>query len=1085
MSLIQLPPHPPVKVQLQLHTLGPLSVQTSGEALPVLRHYRSDLLLLYLALERVRSHTREHLIGLFWPNAREEAGRANLRQALHRIRRALETAQLAQLLVSELQTVRLLPDPALAVDVQQLLALHETCQTHPHRRRSTCHACVSRLQSLTLRYEGPFLASLGGLPESLEAWRSHWQAQLQQRVLQAHTDLIAHFQGLAASDQSQLPQALHHARCLLDLEPFHEETHRQLMHLLARSGQRSAACRHYEAFCERLETELDAEPEDETEELYQQLLHGELPEGPAQTVTDHPLLPLRNRSAGMNVPGHLPAPTNLFFGRQSELIQLTDWLEQPVIRLLTLTGPGGVGKTRLALEALQQKAPSLQHGHYFVSLTGLTAPGELFERIALALQLETTWHSGAEGAVRAFLKPRELLLLLDGFESLTGGAPLLTSLLQEAPGLTLLVTSRTRLCLSAEHVLPVQPWPEPPADSPASLESPPLQLLQARVRQLQPDFTLQLQELEALCTLCRLLGGLPLGLELAAAQLADQSLPSLLAGLKTGLHRLVSPLQDLAPHHRSLWATFDWSWRLLSSEGQQVLLRLSTFEGDFAVEAALQVGETTLAQLEELHRSSLLQSQPCLPGSSVEGATGLPGPALRPSTRLSLSAPLRQYLREKIRTQKLDESRAIQRYTTYYSGVAAAWLRALPLEPTAADLLPVTPERWNLKHAYQHALKTLDLANLQPLSLGLCTDYRLRGWYREGQQLFTPALARLEVALGQSPPLELLQARAELLAKLGWLALQEGHLEKARAPLEQAVNLASALKAPVLLASHLYAQALMYAAQGEYAAASRAVTEALTRVDPAASAAPAASVALLLTGELLLLQAQVLNETQQHTQALSVLERCRSHCAGAGLWRLEGRATVAQAWALLSQNAVLQARTLTEQALQTARTRDDRAGQLDALVLHQALARRQGRARQAQRWADEALSMTCSNPSATTLVRLHLALFWVYYDDCQLSQAREHLREALSWGMASLSRLLTLQRLAAAAFWKLERQELAEGRVLASGFFQDPLSAHPELVEVRQRLQRHPQARARAGELRRVDSHPQPEMVMGWLRREL
>lgn len=316
---------------IQLQTLGSFSVRAFGEPLPSLRHYRSDLLLLYLVLEQPHAHPREHLMALFWPTAREEAGRANLRQALHRVRRFLEHVQLSHLLQSDAHAVRLLPDPAFELDVLQLQALHDTCERHTHRRRSACHACVNRLMSLTPRYEGPFLASVVGLTEPLENWRTHWQSQLQKRVLKAHGELITYFEGMAAADRGQLPHALHHARQLLQLEPFHEETHRRLMQLLALSGQRSAACRHYEAFAQRLEAELDAEPEDETEELYQQLLHGELPEPDSSLATLSGRTPLPSTWRSHDAAERafyppIPAPMNLFLGRQAELTQLMEWL---------------------------------------------------------------------------------------------------------------------------------------------------------------------------------------------------------------------------------------------------------------------------------------------------------------------------------------------------------------------------------------------------------------------------------------------------------------------------------------------------------------------------------------------------------------------------------------------------------------------------------------------------------------------------------------------------------------------------------------------------------------------------------------
>lgn len=725
------------------------------------------------------------------------------------------------------------------------------------------------------------------------------------------------------------------------------------------------------------------------------------------------------------------------------------------------------------------RPPALQHGHYYVPLTGLTATDEFFEHLALALHLELGWHPGAEAAVMAFLQARELLVLLDGVEGLTGLSPLLSKILQACPRLTLLVTSRTRLCLSAEQVLPVQPWPEPSPVRGALSESPALALLEVRARQLAPTFTLPLDELEALRSLCRLVGGLPMGLELAAAPLAQRPLNALLSELQRSLIGLESPLQDIPAHHRSLTAALDWSWQLLSAEAQAVLLRLSSFCGSFGVEAALQVGQTNLVQLESLYRASLLQKEPSCSSRATPMAEQQNNIEVALDSRLSLSVPLQHYLRDKLQAAQRADVSQTSPHTAYYAGFMSAWLKQLPMEPSLADLSPLHSERFNLKRAWKNALHTRAWSSLHSLSVGLCLDYRLRGWKLEGHHFFEPAQAVLEAAWQEAPTLQLSELRAELEAKLGWLAFQAGQPERARPYLQRSVTGLPPEGAPQLRAGHLHAESALYVHLGAYAQAAPILTQALRLAEPLAASVP------LLLGESLMLQAQLHHELQQLVQAQRVLERCRSHCEQTGLRRLEIRAQVAEGHVLLSQNAQAQARSRAEDALQLARTRGDLDGQLEALVLHFSLAKQQGKLRQALRWADEVSSLGCPTPAPATMVRFHVGLFWLHQRAGEHSRARLHLREAMRWGAAPIPRLLSLQRLAAAALWKLEQAESLEGRILSAGVLEDPLSTHPELAEARERLQKHPQRRSTKGENVPSSAHVRPEVLLSWLTREL
>jgi predicted ATPase len=459
---------------------------------------------------------------------------------------------------------------------------------------------------------------------------------LGRQVVKAYHSLAALYEGQGAYEQ-----ALAHARRRVELEPWQEEGQRQLMRLLARSGHRSEALAQYEKLCRSLQEELGAEPSEETSALCEAIRSGKL--APETALRPGPPVPVWN----------LPASATPFFGRASELATLETKLAEPDTRLVTLTGLGGSGKTRLALEvgsrlaererqALADQSPlTFPHGIVFIPLAALDSVEGLAPALADALRLRL---KGGQEQLLEFLRRKQLLLIL-------------------------MATSRERLLVQGEHVLPLGGLPYPEHDLRHTLPGavdrdtwpqgavgaclaayPALQLLAEGVRRVRPRFSPSTRDLPVMLDICRLVDGLPLALELAASWADALSLNDILAEARRSLDFWRVDWPDLPERQRSIRAVFDVSWRRLNPAEQSMFASLTVFRGGLTREAAGQMAagaETTLRLLAALVRKSFLQYD-------------------QARDRYGIHELLRQYGAEKLARDPALEAAARDQHSQYY-----------------------------------------------------------------------------------------------------------------------------------------------------------------------------------------------------------------------------------------------------------------------------------------------------------------------------------------------------------------------------------------------------------------------------------
>jgi predicted ATPase/DNA-binding SARP family transcriptional activator len=562
--------------QSSIQLLGSFQVQQHGTTIT---HFRGDkvrALLAYLAVEADRPHTRSALAGLLWPEQPDEQALRNLSQALLRLRQALAGEEDALLVTRQAVQWR---DGAATVDVADFLRLAES-------------DAVADLAQAAALYRGEFLAGFG-LPdcEAFEDWLLVTRERLGHQVL----DVLARL-GEASLAAGQPADAVAAARRQLELDPWREPAHRQLMRALAQSRDRAGALAAYARCSQVLSDELDVTPDEETRELAEQIEAGELPAPDERPAT-------ATRSTRTH---NLPAPLASLVGREKELEHLANLLAGDT-RLVSVVGAGGTGKSRLALAAAWDLRPQFPQGVWWVELAGIGAGNDptlqgttVATAMAVALGISLDGRRPPLDELTASLAERAALLVLDNTEHLSETATVARALLEASPGLCLLATSREPLGLPGETLLPLEGLPVPDEGDSDAGSAPAVHLFLDRVRRHTPGWGSDPAEVAAAGRLCRVLEGMPLGIELAAHWVGHYTPDEIAAALQRDLTFLTARTDDVPARQRSLWAVFAYSWGLLSEAEQQALERLSVFRGSFdraAAQAVAGVAPTTLVTL--------------------------------------------------------------------------------------------------------------------------------------------------------------------------------------------------------------------------------------------------------------------------------------------------------------------------------------------------------------------------------------------------------------------------------------------------------------------------------------------------------
>ncbi len=726
---------------LELHTLGAVDLRGDGDlnVRPILLQQKRLALFIYLAVATPRGfHSREALMSLFWPELDGDRARNALRQAVFFLRSTLGQEVVAGRGKGDVG----LAEGAVwcdAVGFDQALKGGD-------------------LEAAVELYHGDFLSGfhVADASPELEFWMDGERARLRLAALNA-------FRNLADREESggrpQAAAALLRRAVLID--PDDERSVRRLIALLGELGDHTGAAHIYESFSQRTMAEYGVSPSPETERVMQTVR--ERVEG----GRERPVAPATEQ---------LPVPLTPLVGREREVRSALGLLQRPDVRLLTLTGPGGMGKTRLALELAARYGSEKADTVRFVPLASIQDAGLVPATIAGAVGAPV--GKTPRESLHRFLGRRDLLLVLDNFEHLSEAAVEIVELLQAAPGVKILTTSRAALRVRGERAfeVPALSLPEPgetALDAIASSDA--VALFVDRARAVRGGFRLTEENAPAVAEVCRRLDGLPLALELAAARTRLFGPEALVEQLTHPFDLLKAGPRDLPQRHQALEATIRWSYDLLSPDEQALLRRCAQFVAGAPLEAVIalwKAGGGTQEEAQDLATSliekSMLHSEP-------PPETG---------TRVAMLATVREFglLRLEAEGESGDWARWQARYWlswaepgegTYCTVDEPAWFERLDREHD------------NLRAALGWALEGGDVETALRLGTVLWWYWWSRGHFAEGRRWIERALARG----GELSP----SLRARALLGAGQLAGGQGDQRRAIRRMDESLALYRAM----------------------------------------------------------------------------------------------------------------------------------------------------------------------------------------------------------------------------------------------------------------------------------------------------
>ena len=519
---------------------------------------------------------------------------------------------------------------------------------------------------------------------------------------------------------------------------------------------------------------------------------------------------------------NLPADPTPFLGRDQELTEVKKRLLAPDCRLLTILGQGGIGKTRLAIQAGLQLLPRFNDGVYLIPFAFISGGDFLVSTIAEHIGLsfyhanEVNQHSKPpQVQLFEYLRFKELLLIIDSFEHLLNGADLLSDILAHAPGVKILVTSRERLNLQTEWVYRLYGMSYPPlrTANETVVDFAAVQLFVQAAQRINDLFELTLLNQSTVIHICRLVEGMPLALELAAAWVEMLSPDEILAELQQGIDFLETSLRDVPARHRSLHAVFEHSWNSLMRREQNVLPRLSVFHGGFDREAAAEIADASLPVLSALVSKSLLRRV------STTTKNGRSKPI-----RYELHSLLRQFAAEKLNHITAIHQHTRDRHCNFYALFLQAREGRYDGPKRHQTLDEIETEIENVRVAWRWALDQHNYDVLQQCQLGLGRFYRFRNWAEEGAEVFGRAAQALVMNDGQ----ELLRGR--FLVWAAEFSLNISRTDKPRRLLEEAIALFRRHEALIDEARALLVLGNYYGRNGDFDKAIEAIEASLALV---------------------------------------------------------------------------------------------------------------------------------------------------------------------------------------------------------------------------------------------------------------
>ncbi len=663
---------------LKVQLLGKFDVSLNGRSL-IISSRPAQSLLAYLILNSGKLYRRERVAGLLWPDSGEKQARHNLRQTLWRLRQSIGD----DYLVTDKVSIGFNSHAEYILDADVLQKQNDSSDT--------------LIQSVSV-YEDVLL------PGFYDEWVLLEQERLQaifEDRMRTLLDKLIH--------EARWRETCEWAEYWLARGQMPEAAYRALMMAHAGLGDQANVKNDFQRCATALEKELGVEPSLETENLFHSLISGQImPQ--TQPPTARP-------------PVKLPVQPTPFIGRADDLSRLDILLADSTTRLVTILGAGGIGKTRLAIEAARRQADAFADGVYFVSLAAVDDPTLIITPIATAIDFafhvrdqREKWERELQNEqLLAYLRDKQMLLVLDNLEHLLEGIPLLAEILQCACDVKMLATSRERLGLRGETIYTVGGLRVPQQINPdlaiTATDHDALQLFVNCAERVQPGFRLTVDNINDVITVCQLVDGLPLGIELAAAWIGLLTPAEIATEIKTSLDFLSANWRDMPDRQQSIRSVFESSWKRLTDGEQELFQQLSVFRGGFTRLAAQSITGATLPTLMSLVNKSLVRPD----------FTG----------RYYIHELLRQFGIERLTTAPNDETMTRDRHCDYFTAFVKEREGDLNGRNQHQALTEIEVEIDNIHRAWQWAISQDKLQAISDAMEGLCEFHRIRGFYEE------------------------------------------------------------------------------------------------------------------------------------------------------------------------------------------------------------------------------------------------------------------------------------------------------------------------------------------------------------------
>ena len=772
---------------LKLSFLGPCILEKDGAPIQVSRR-KALALLAYLAVTH-QSYPRDVLTDLLWPDAEPTRGRTSLRRVLSDL-----SSEIGEGVLDVWgNNVSIHWSPELWVDLDEFHTCLHSIQEHNHPDTPLCAACASYARRAAALYRNDLLTGFN-LPDSpvFDDWQYFEGETIRKDFAVALEKLVGYH-----TQSHEYAEALRYARRWSSLDPLVEAPHIALMNLYTLTGQRIQALRQYQDYAHLLNAELKSTPGEEITALFHSLdqAHNLAP-APNQVISQ-----LETTTPQTN----LPTQITPFIGREGELEKIRGLLVDPDCRLVTLIGPGGVGKSRLAVQAASKCAGDFADGVFFIPLEAVTTRESLVRSVANAFRLPFFSMDDLKIQLLSFLRKKKHLLVLDNFDHLQTESAFILEVLNAAPNVKILATSQSRLNLDGEYALVVTGLDYPDIEKQRQLTNPAdwqrysaICLFLQSARRALPGFEPQVGDWHEIARICAMMDGLPLGVILAAGWIEVLSPKEIANELTHSLSILETNLENIPERHRNIRLVFNTSLKLLEEREIWPFLKLAIFRGGFTRPAAQEITGLSLPSLKILVSRSLLRPD-------IHFGRYYLHPLLRQYalSKLEMAGEMDTisqvhclYFSEFLRSRDIEIRgrrmlQILNEIEADFDNIRTAWLWAAEhrrfdlIDPMIEGIFIFCVQRNLWDEAFSIFQQTRDLLAPKPGEEPHPVWGRLLSYFygeNEGQARTQVGLS-LEIARKHHDP----AAEAHALAEAGWLAIKANQFSDAKENFEQSL----------------------------------------------------------------------------------------------------------------------------------------------------------------------------------------------------------------------------------------------------------------------------------------------------------